>query len=118
MNKLTMEKTLRVLLIVTAALTVWNWCLADQPSMVIWGIVDACFIGLPIIYLVAAKSSGSVSMKGWAMTVLALIGIATIYQLLTGNFGTPATEMGGIIWDMVDSAVVILYPFLAGLGLD
>ena len=119
MNKITTEHVLQAILLVAAILTTWNWGISDNPSETLWAVLDACFIGLPVLYLIMCKtcrSSGDIQLNSMILVGMVLIAVVTAYQLLNGQFGV--TEgTGTVIWNYLDGAVAVFYSYLAGRGL-
>ena len=108
------------MLITVAILTAWNWAVAAQSIDTIWAIVDAFFIGFPILYLIVCKtckSAGDIKLNPAILAGLSVIAVVTAYQLLNGQFGSTTDETGALIWNYLDAAVVIFYSYLAGRGL-
>ena len=108
------------MLLAVAVLTIWNWAVADEASTGLWAVIDACFIGFPILYLImckTCKSAGDIKLNPVILSIMTLIGVVTAYQLLNGQFGVATNEFSALIWNYLDAIVVIFYSYIAGRGL-
>ncbi|MDE0243203.1 MAG: hypothetical protein OYG31_00575 [Candidatus Kaiserbacteria bacterium] len=108
------NKTLGILLFITAILVTWNWSIALVPNEILWIVVNVLFVAFPIFYLINCScSSDKPSEKNvdpFFFSALILIAVGTIYQLLSGNFGA----VGDVLWSYLHGFSVLLYAFLAG----
>ena len=107
-------------------LTVVHWTLVPEQSQnkFLWGLLDAAFIIMPLLYMLSVCSETKTKNKAKAkekckeldftiIVPLALVALVTVFQVATGKIGTP-----DLVWDYLDALVVISYSFAAGRLID
>ena len=107
------NKTLGILLFITAILVTWNWGIVLIPNNILWIVIDVLYVAFPIFYLIncscASDKQAEKNVDPFFFSALVLIAVATIYQLLSGNFGIP-----DVLWNYINGFSILLYSFLAG----
>ena len=103
-----------------AILTVVHWTLVPEQSQskFLWGLLDAAFIIIPLLYMLSVCSGAKNKKKAkekckeldfTILVPLALAALVTTFQVATGKVGIPDP-----IWAYLDALIVISYPFAAG----
>lgn len=100
----------RAVLIVAVVLTAINVGLSidgKTPVTSVWYVINVLMIAAPVVFI----ATGMKSVKNWQVVFVLLLfpAVATIYQLIAGNWGTPDT-----LWAVVNSYVPLVYTYFIG----
>ena len=102
----------RAVLIVAVVLTMINVGLiidGQKPVESVWYVINVLMIAAPVVFL----ATGMKSVKHWQVVFALLLfpAVATIYQLIVGNWGLTEPE---IVWSVVNTYVPLVYIYLVG----
>lgn len=108
------NKTLGILLFITAILVTWNWGIAMSSNDILWIIINVLYVTFPIFYLINCSCAGDKSseknINPFIFSALILIAVATIYQLLSSNIGV----VDNVLLNYINGFSILFYSFLAG----